>query len=144
MTDEEVAKLDWKKKEIHLLREEGFCIEIVHWTSPPYPQLGTGANHWNVYVYLFPTHPLLKTLHGSSSHDYDRVDELPFHRGCTWYEPSYDKDGKLKSVCAGSDYSHAGDEEFSFQASIPSKVTEDALELYSYVKKLKEEADAGA
>ena len=80
-------------------------------------------NHWNVYAYIYPKHPLFNKIVSDSLFNYG-VD-LPLHWGSSYHSWIYNANGEVLYKKIGSDYQHLHDEHFG-----KCKTKEDAWEIF--------------
>jgi len=78
---------------------KNFRVEARYWISH-------GQNKYNVYIYLFPEHPLFAECREEI---WGCPDGLTLHWGSTYCEWIRDKDGVVTCKSYGSDYAHSGD-----------------------------------
>ena len=131
-------------------RGKNFSVEIVHW-KVDYTGSDQGSHRWNIYAYIHPGHPLYEEESKSISYWETSID---FHGGATFkqfivnehisivpapknkygIESTYKSEEKI-TVKIGCDYSHLGDDEYSFASELPYQVEQDAKELYEFLSK---------
>lgn len=118
-----------KAVEWSIYQDRNFSVVIRGWKSAE-------EFKWNVYAYIFDTHPLFGKVEAMMS--------LPFHGGPTFdrvirQEPAggikYDFQKVENFYKIGSDYSHAYDnyENDSYDDGIPAMIHHDAEELAQYL-----------
>jgi len=123
-----------------IAREKTHTVEVVAWSCK-------GINsedvwHWNVYAYVYNTHPLFSQPEFLQSN-------LPLHYGPTLEERhvitpvlgiKYDWQKEARTLKFGSDYSHYTDPEDhpSPIHGIPNNIEQDALELAEWLAARKE------
>jgi len=97
----------------------GVDFEIKNW-----PNKFDNKENWAYYLILFlnripeENNPKSYWLRGKKWHnhimyDYNKhsvIDNIDFHRGCTWYSKESGFDGDEKRIKIGCDYSHCWDE----------------------------------
>ena len=124
----------WSYKECWTQRGKTFAVEIVHWTREFY-KTDEKRHIWNVYVYLYDTHPLHKKFRKTNEKNYWRESThgLEFHGGCTYFERLANKTIKL-----GCDYIHHIDDGSERRATLKDawEVEMDASELFDHLKGL--------
>jgi len=111
----------WRHKDVWTNRQalsDNFLIEVVRFTSKAYLP-NEGQNKWCLYVYVYPEHPLFKKINptvGDTISTYDeRLPDMPLHGGCTYTKIHLTDDGtRITSIQIGADYSHYGDERYSW------------------------------
>lgn len=99
---------------------KNFAVEVVRWVnisekfvkdnlSPELKEI-IPDNHWNVYAYIYPKHPLFDRIKKDSLFDYGF--DLPLHWGASYHKWIYDSRGKVNYKQIGSDYQHLHDDCF--------------------------------
>ena len=110
-----------------------FSVELKHWDldfSPRTDMDGrTVQQKWNIYVYVRRNHP----MHGQlvldkPYYDQEAVTDIPFHGGCTYFEPDLDGDIKI-----GCDYSHWGDDRFHELEKPDAELLNDLQQVYDHM-----------
>lgn len=120
-----------------------FMVEIDHWTSGEWDGYSRrGNNHWNVYAYIYPAHPLFANVIGKDARHSEEVAALPMHGGVTLFEVHHAADGSIQSVQIGSDYGHYDDDEYSRMSTKEEarEVFRDAELLYRHLQERTEAA----
>lgn len=140
----------WEHKDIWKSRGKNFLVEVVRWQSPEYDidysEVISYKNHWNVYAYIYPKHPLFDKLDKTHTQWFRQpLDSLHFHRGCSYMQWYIDETGKYTAVQLGGDYGHSGDE----YEHIATKdeawwMFDDAKMLYNQLPQLQKESDEQA
>ena len=132
----------WSKKQVWVFAGDKFRVEIVTWerftqaACDKFANAGfgmdTGRHAWNVYCYIYPGHPAFKFL---GDRDVEATYDWPFHGGATLFERNA-RDGVVISIQIGSDYSHYGDDRFSFSDKLEDnkQVMADAVELVEFLE----------
>ena len=110
------------KQKVWKREGSNFLVEVKRWRP------GYGENIWNIYVYLYPKHPLFE-----KSEDGICNSQIDFHGGCTHSWFSYDKDGDARVKEYGCDYAHYGDGRFGRM-----KTKEDAYEIFNDAREIYE------
>ena len=82
-----------------------FVVDVVHWHETPF----ITAHRWNVYVYIYPDHPLFERIESEDFCD----GLLPLHGGVSYHKWLYDSMGAVIYKKIGSDYHHAYDSRFA-------------------------------
>ena len=113
-------KEEWER------RSKLFVIVVCRWSY-----VGSRKNNWNIYCYIFPEHPLFKTLIESTVYS----PPIDFHGGCTYFKWFRNEQGEVTSKQYGCDYSHYGDESFDnyMTPEQASEVFYDAEELFRFL-----------
>jgi len=125
---------EWRHTDHWTMRGNGFLVEVVNYqetSSGIDPH--TGQNHWNVYAYIYPGHPLSIQLRGNYLH---HLLALPLQRVPSDIRYHHNERGELLSIQIGSDYDHVGDNRFSHAHTLEEawEVFRDAEELYSILE----------
>ena len=81
-----------------------FAVDVVHWQ-----ETHSTAHHWNVYVYIYPDHPMFDKI----EEERIRLVSLPLHGGVSYHEWFYNSTGAAICKKIGSDYQHAHDSRFT-------------------------------
>ncbi len=117
-----------------------FLIAVKHWLDrDPGVQLdyvgSYGPHHWNVYAYIYPSHPRFNRFKGND-HYQNATEDLPLHGGPTFLQYHFDKDMNVCAIQVGSDYGHSGDEYFSGAATNKDarEVFQDAEALFNFLQ----------
>lgn len=99
------------------MKGEGFLIEVVRNTSEyQYEGSSEGPNRWNVYAYIYPSHPHFNAFSGESLFQ-DAAMKLEFHCGPSYVRP-YSEQGKpIHCWQVGSDYNHLHDDRFTHMST---------------------------
>lgn len=118
-------------------RGDGFLIEIKRWQDErrdvDTDELRT-INHWNVYAYIYPKHPLFEEIEDAGLFLQHPIREF-FHCGLSRHSWNRNKDGNISSKELGSDYQHLHDN-YEYCTNIGSTPTEqDAERLFEYLAK---------
>lgn len=113
-------KWSWNKTEMwrHRHVNNQFTVEICHSVLSPehcrsllYSFASEGAHHWNVYAYIYKTHPLFKKLVADG-----RVAipaGMPLHNAASLFSYCRHEGEEITAVKIGSDYNHLDDERFT-------------------------------
>lgn len=113
-------------------------IEVVHWTLGGVVEYQgrRGNNHWNVYVYLYPKHPMFAAFSAADVDTYEITRDMPLHGGQTYFERHFNEAAEVTSVQVGCDYGHYGDEMYSQFATKDDArlVFSDAEDLFAWAK----------
>ncbi len=130
--------MNWEKHEEWKKRGKGFMVEVKHWKRDPIldPIMRNGGNKWNVYAYIYPTHPHFQNFSGAAMFQ-DAANALPFHGGPTYLRVHWEDDAsKITCYQVGSDYEHLYDEQFSFCETEEHADTQfrDAEELFTWLE----------
>ena len=98
---------EWNHKDVWTRRGDHFAVEICRWSHGAF--LGEERQVWNVYVYIYKTHPLYAKFKTTTSTNYrmKKMHGLEFHGGVTFFERT-----RAGSVKVGCDYVHAWDDKF--------------------------------
>jgi hypothetical protein len=80
-----------------------FAVDVVHWH-----ETYSTEHRWNVYVYIYPGHPLFERIESADFCD----GFLPLHGGVSYHKWLYDSTGAVICKKIGSDYQHAHDSRF--------------------------------
>jgi hypothetical protein len=145
-----MTDLIWKHKDIWKVDGDTFLIEVVRWSSPEYSQDYTEIlgqkQHWNVYAYIYPEHPLFDKLDKTHSNWYNQpIHHLNFHCGCTFMQWYVNEKGEFTSAKLGSDYGHYRDNfEHISTKEDAWQVFGDAKTLYNQLLQLQKDSDEQA
>ena len=140
----------WEHKDIWKSYGKDFLIEVVRWSSPEYngsyTEIVGQKNHWNVYAYIYPEHPLFDKLDKSHENWFNQpIHHLHFHRGCSFMQWYADNAGEFTSAKLGSDYDHLGDKfEHISTKEDAWQVFKDAKTLYNQLLQLQKDSDEQA
>lgn len=117
-------KFEWRS-ETWQKRGDGFLVEIKRWVS-------AGNNHWNVYAYIFPEHPIFKQIKSEKLWvDHDIAEY--FHFGPSFHK-WHKSDGHITCKQIGSDYEHYQDHYERMERVENSEIEYDAEELFEYLQ----------
>lgn len=125
----------WEKTEEWRKYGNSFLVTVYHFnmTQRSAPEL---KNYWNVYVYIYPEHPLFKEIEGIKiNSSWQCPFSEYFHGGCSFFRRHYNDRGEITSFQFGSDYNHLGDDMFSYYKSEDDarEVFLDAEKLFNYM-----------
>lgn len=115
------------------------AVRVVHWNRQGILDRGRCINSWNIYVYLFQHHAAFNRFTGITEQNYISSDTvLDFHGGCTYFQRSWNSEGRIVRVKLGCDYAHYGDEQYEDFATKEDawKVFSDAQDLITQVIEL--------
>jgi hypothetical protein len=111
MMDIHTEKMLWYHK------GDGYTVEVAMWSNPkerealPQNQIYTIPEyHWNVYVHIFPKHPIFGMVINEKIFNYGI--NIPLHRGSSYHKWDYDSSGAVIAKHIGCDYQHLHDERF--------------------------------
>lgn len=92
-----------------------------------------GIHRWDIYVYIFPKHPLFNDLVDVTRIFDDKLSILPLHCGCSFLMKHYACDGSVNSIQIGCDYNHLYDNDYTFIETQEDaySIFRDAEELYN-------------
>ena len=140
--------INCEKQEHWKNRQDTFLIDIVHWTSPHYEIIDGKfvdvgiKNHWNVYAYIYPNHPLFDKFLCQNDEYWrnEYISNSPLH-GCSLYR-KHESNSKITAIQFGSDYGHI-DDDYIHVDNIDSAycIQADAELLFEYIKNLKLSVD---
>ncbi len=129
----------WERKELWHKRGKNFLVEVKrHRVEPPADAAcfdSEGPHRWNVYAYIYPTHPHFAKFEGPDMWQ-EAASALPFHGGPSWLRyPMFD--GKVTAVHVGCDYHHLHDDftRYGTPGQAP-EVFQDAERLYERLLQL--------
>jgi len=125
--------INWQKKNVWHSRGNNFLVEVYHYTVGKYEFDHDGSNRWNVYAYIYPTHPHFEAFTSNDMWQ-EAATIMPFHSYPSHLsKPMYD--GKVTCVKVGSDYNHLYDEDFTFMDTKEEawEVFQDAERLYNWL-----------
>lgn len=103
-----------------------------------------GGWRWNVYAFIFPSHPAFAKFNPESDSFYqDVIAGMPFHSGASYIRRHFDHLGRVTCFQVGSDYNHLGDDRFTFMDSVfgAERVFADAIDLIRYLETYQNEND---
>lgn len=120
---------DWNKIEIWRKRKKTFTVEVYH--SKDFTERNFGGNCWNIYVYIYCSHPLFGQLEPGGGMKQEPIRKMPFHWGASFFHAHFAAGGVLTSYQIGCDYRHLHDEAYSFM-----KTEEEAEEIFEDAEKL--------
>lgn len=103
--------------------DEGFAVTVKHWWRAPAPAERI-VHKWNVYVYIYPTHPLHKTFNGDGLFQ-DAICEMPLPRTCSFCRTQHNNKGEPQTIEVGVDYAHLCDDHIKNFAT-----REDAIQMF--------------
>jgi hypothetical protein len=124
----------------------GFTVEVAVWSNPTERERlpselfdALPEYHWNVYVHIFPEHPLFNLVVKEDLYDYGI--DLPLHCGSSYHRWDYDASGAVIAKHIGSDYMHYCDARFGKYKTKEEawKVFQDADELIEFFEVRKAE-----
>ena len=112
-----------------------FTVDVVHWVDKRPLKMSHKPleHHWNVYVYIYPDHPLFERI---ESEDFCAAEFLPLHGGVSYHKWLYDSTGAVIYKKIGSDYQHIYDERFAGYSTEDEawEVFRDAEELIQFME----------
>jgi hypothetical protein len=120
----------FQQSEAWLIRGNAFAIEVKHWSfKDPFRNSGN-RNMWNVYVYIYESHPKFNDFNEENICGGSSID---FHGGCTYCEWLRDDGGKVKTKKYGCDYAHYMDDEYANMETKEDAISVfiDALEIFN-------------
>ncbi len=120
---------DWKKIEIWRKRARTFTVEVYH--SKDSPGKDSGENYWNIYVYIYSSHPLFGQLEPGGGMYQELINNMPFHWGASFFHVHFAAGGEITSYQIGCDYRHLHDEDYSFM-----ETEEEAAPIFKDAEKL--------
>jgi len=132
-----IEKQEWKHK------GNNFLVEVARWTDTSDRAAKNllleelkdiiPDNHWNVYAYIFPKHPLFEKIINDNLYNYGL--DLPLHWGASYHSWDYDSKGKVVFKKIGSDYQHLNDERFGKYVTADDawEIFKDADELIEFI-----------
>lgn len=95
----------------------GYTVEVAVWSNPKERELlpqnlldAIPEYHWNVYVHIFPKHPVFDMVVKDELFDYGA--DLPLHWGSSYHKWDYDASGTVIAKHIGCDYQHCDDDQF--------------------------------
>lgn len=124
----------WEKRDVWTRRERTFDVEVSRHESQPSLSglaMDEGPHRWAVYAYVYPEHPLFKTLDANGGIWQQSVGHLPLHCGCSLFRTHRREDGTITSFQIGADYHHLGDDWYTHLAT-----KEDAGAVFSDAEEL--------
>lgn len=132
--------MDWRKKTTWIKDDNGtYRVEVVHHTTQPSGD-PEPVNHWAVYAFIYPRHPLFARFTGKEMWQ-AATSALPGHSYCSYLEKHTDDDGRVCSWQVGWDYGHDGDEQYAnLSADQPHVVMYDAGQIIATLEEMKPEA----
>lgn len=146
-------RTEWKSR-IYVAGKCLAAVEVAHWSFrsegsaliDKYDRPVTGANVWNVYAWIYPSHPLFAKYAAHTAGDKDSyalTKDMPLHGGQTFFQRHHAADGTVTAVQVGCDYMHYGDEHFNNYTTREEadEVFADATRLHAW---LTEQATGGA
>lgn len=100
--------MEWHHKDIWTYRASTrtHVIEVVRWTDHHH------RNRWNVYVYVYPAHPLFSRIDQAGYAKQAATAAMPLHGGPTSLRVHRRADGDVTSIEVGCDYSHLHDDQY--------------------------------
>jgi hypothetical protein len=116
-------KLEWHR------HGKGFLVVVKRWERVPYVETD-GKFHWNVYAYIYPSHPRFAFFSGPDMWQ-PAANALAFHGGPSMLRWAYDDTHKPTSVQVGSDYGHLHDDRFGHY-----ETPKDAYEVFRDAERL--------
>ena len=131
----------WKKMTEWRTRGQDFLVSVVHYTGEPSNLTvlgglfdGEGLNHWCVYAYIYPKHPLFKEF-ADEGLGQPVTEEMPLHKGCSFCRAHVNYEKEVVSYQVGCDYNHLHDTSYTNMATAEeaSSVFEDAEKLVKYL-----------
>lgn len=122
--------MEWQKIDRWRKQTTEACVEICHGyrdnpTIPGTDFQGQRINHWNIYAFIYPGHPLFSEIDLTDAWP----DNIPMHGGCTYFKIHRDNGGKeILSLEIGCDYGHYQDDRFELMTTFEeaSEVVADA------------------
>ena len=130
---------DFSHEDVWKTNGKNFSINIVRWTSKEQSMFDQelGENKWNIYANIYKKHPAFPLI-GESIYDVPEEIETLFHCGCTFNMWFYNNKSEPCSKKIGCDYSHLGDEKFSFMTDREDakEVFEDAIYLFNKLEEM--------
>jgi hypothetical protein len=120
----------WKHKDTWQQVGQSFMVEVSRHEGVS--GFDRGPHRWCVYAYLSPMHPRFDAIITRRMSD-DGVADLPLHCGCTFNEWTMSETGKVLCKQIGADYSHYGDDAYSYMATADAaaSVFADAQQLFT-------------
>jgi len=130
---------NWQHRDVWTRQTQHFTVQVerreVEQADSAFEVLG--PNRWNVYVYIYPTHPHFHKFDGPSWGQ-EAILEMPLHGGCTFLK--YHKDalnGEVTGIQVGCDYNHDGDARYTHHATPADGIKQfrDADELFAWLER---------
>lgn len=103
-----MSNASWKKSERWTRRATAFCVEVVHSVS----SIDAAEHIWNVYAYIYPSHPHFKNFERTDRMWQDAATVLPLHGGPSFLKWHFDINLNPTSVQVGCDYNHLYDDNY--------------------------------
>lgn len=133
----------WEHKDTWKSHGKNFLVEVVRWQSPEYDidysEVISYKNHWNVYAYIYPKHPLFDKLDKTHTQWFRQpIDNLHFHRGCSYMQWYIDQTGEYTAVQLGAGNGHIATKDEAWW------MFRDAKLLYNQLLQLQKESDEQA
>lgn len=123
----------WKHFNKWTKRGDGFTVEVVNYQDKPISfNINDGGHRWNVYAYIYPTHPYFGKFDGDNLFQ-DAAIALPLHMGPSYLQWHLGLDGKVKCIQVGSDYNHLHDDYYTECEDAISCVMDDAVKLFDWL-----------
>lgn len=126
-----VPKQEWSHK------GGSFNIQVVHHFNARAEDGMDGGHRWNVYAFIFPTHPLFAKFNLGSDDFWQEVcTNMPFHAGPSYLRRHFDVNGGVVCIQVGSDYNRLHDNEFTHYATAEGamRVFMDAVDLLLHME----------
>ena len=128
--------MNWNYKEVWTKQSDTFCVSVEHFAVEVDERWmrNDGGNRWCVYVYIYPKHPLFKTIIEGEMFQ-DALIDFPLHCGCSFIK-SHRSNKAITSHQIGCDYNHCDDERYTMYSSKEdaSGVFYDAEQLIKFMK----------
>lgn len=143
-----VKQPEWKHSDSWRMRGTDFMVEVYHYTEQVRDATswygdGEGPHRWNVYAFIYPTHPHFAAFVRGEGMWHEAGSMLGFHGGVSLLEfPQYDD--KVTSVKVGCDYNHLHDDAYTRMEKREHAVEifEDAANLFERLQRMSDEAKA--
>ena len=105
------------EKTLWYYKGDSFTVEVAVWSNPKEREVlpkelfdSIPEYHWNIYVNIFPKHPLFDKVVKEELFDYGI--DLPLHWGSSYHKWDYDASGNVVAKRIGCDYQHCDDDRF--------------------------------
>lgn len=99
--------VEWREVRRWLARGDNFTVEVAH-ENLAMSRKG-GMNRWNVYAYIYPSHPHFGNFSGDDWYQ-DAAMDMPLHGGPTFF--MWNRTSGSQTVQVGCDYCHLHDDSY--------------------------------
>ncbi|WP_336695669.1 hypothetical protein [Delftia acidovorans] len=126
---------NYRQSETWKREGNGFLVQVTHWRRDSGDEF-EGPHRWNVYAYIYPSHPHFSAFGDVEDMTQSACTALPLHAYPSFHRIHLDsRSGKACSHQVGSDYGHLHDDQFSFMESPEdaAAVFRDADALYDWL-----------